>query len=88
MLISLDYIKHKKYYQSKNIRIESECLSDLKDEFCNNPFGIKIVVHNTKTTKGISKTISKELLENIDNVYSFLKSIMQEMILRVSKEIE
>lgn len=86
--LSLDYIKHKKYYQNRNLRIESESLSEPGDEFGNNPFGIKVVVYNTKTKRGISKCIPKELLEYTEDVYSALKPIMQEMILNTSKEIE
>lgn len=63
-------------------------MSHPEDKFCNNPFGIKVVVRNTKTTRVISKVISKELLECADDVYVFLKPIMQEMILSASKENE
>lgn len=86
LAISLDYIKHKEYYQNKNIKIECECMSDPEDKFCNNPFGIKIVVRNTKTVRGISKVISKELLEYTGNVYSVLKPIIQKMIFNTSKK--
>lgn len=85
--LTAKYYRNKKEYDKRKLVLDFHLLTDPKDEFDNNPFGIQMIVRSYKTNQTESYVYTKEVLENVEHAADVLIiPKIKSMIENVEKE--